>query len=88
MTRENNEREMRQLMAEAIVLARSAPTEFTASMPVSTARGLLDQLSSMGPDDIPMILIGDPVREATAASSAWRGDEVQPCSPTSPLRAR
>lgn len=69
VTRENNEREMRQLMAEAVVLARSAPTEFTASMPVSTARGLLDQLSSMGPDDIPMILIGDPVREATAAGA-------------------
>src|SRR3954464_12154135 len=44
--KEQNEREMRQLMAEAIILARSATSEFTEIMPVTPARQLLDQLAS------------------------------------------
>ncbi|WP_315728874.1 MULTISPECIES: hypothetical protein [unclassified Bradyrhizobium] len=68
-TREHNEREMRQLMAEAVVLARSAPAEFTTKMAYASARRLLDQLSSVGSDKLPSVLIGEPVREATAAGA-------------------
>lgn len=67
--REQNEREMRRLMAQAIVLARSAPDEFVASMPLDAARGFLDQLTLIPAGDLPAVLIGDPVREATAAGA-------------------
>lgn len=67
--KEKNGREMRQLMAEAVVLARSAETEFKTSMPLSTARRLLDQLLNRDPALLPMALIGEPVREATAAGA-------------------
>lgn len=67
--KEENEREMRQLMAEAIVLARSAEAEFTTSIPVSSARQLLDQLQKRDPALLPVSLIGEPVREATAAGA-------------------
>jgi hypothetical protein len=60
---------MRQLMAEAIVLSRSAPENFIAAIPVSSARQLLDQLKSASRDDLPFALIGEPVREATAAGA-------------------
>lgn len=67
--KEQNEKEMRQLMAEAVVLARSATSEFTSVVPVASARQLLDQLASINPSDLPFALIGDPVREATAAGA-------------------
>jgi molecular chaperone DnaK len=67
--RHQNEQEMRRLMAEAIVLARSSPDEFTTVMRTDTARVLLDQLASVNPAELPFALIGDPVREATAAGA-------------------
>jgi hypothetical protein len=67
--KEQNEREMRRLMAEAVVLARSAATEFASKMPLASARQFLDQLMSLEEDKLPFVLIGDPVREATAAGA-------------------
>lgn len=67
--KDQNEKEMRQLMGEAIVLARSAPAAFATNMPVASARKLLDELASMGPSIIPAVLIDASVREATAAGA-------------------
>lgn len=67
--KEQNENAMRRLMAEAVVLARSAASQFASSIAVSTARQLLDQLSSIAPEELPSALIGEPVREATAAGA-------------------
>ena len=64
-----NEREMRRLMAQAILLSRSAAVEFASDMPTKTARSLLDQLASMDDGSLPDALIGEPVREATAAGA-------------------
>ncbi len=68
-SREQNEHEMRRLMAEAVLLARSAPAEFSSKMPVATARRLLDQLAAVDSEALPNVLIGEPVREATAAGA-------------------
>jgi molecular chaperone DnaK (HSP70) len=65
--KEQNEREMRRLMAEAVLLSRSA--DFLASLRISSARQLLDQLSSLELEALPVALIGEPVREATAAGA-------------------
>lgn len=67
--KEQNEKEMRKLMAEAVVLARSAATDFMSVMSLGSARKLLDQLASINPRDLPSALIGEPVREATAAGA-------------------
>lgn len=64
-----NESEMRLLMAEAIVLARSAKDDFTKSISVTNARGLLDSLKTLSEDLLPLSLIEKPVREATAAGA-------------------
>ncbi|MBE1706527.1 MULTISPECIES: rod shape-determining protein [Mesorhizobium] len=64
-----NENEMRLLMAEAIVLARSASADFGRSISVSDARVLLDSLKAVNQELLPLILIEQPVREATAAGA-------------------
>ena len=64
-----NEREMRHLMAQAILLSRSAAAEFASDMPTKTARSLLDQLATIEEGLVPNALIGEPVREATAAGA-------------------
>ncbi len=64
-----NEEAMRRLMAEAIVLARSGPQEFLASIPINTARRLLDALHLVDSANLPVNLVAEPVREATAAGA-------------------
>jgi hypothetical protein len=66
--RKNNEQEMKLMMAEAIVLARSLGDEFINALPVSTARAALDQLKELK-GQLPLALIAEPVREATAAGA-------------------
>lgn len=68
-SKDQNEKEMRRLMAEAVVLARSAASEFVTAMPLASARRMLDQLAALAPADLPFDLIGEPVREATAAGA-------------------
>lgn len=67
--RTQNESAMAQLMAEAIVLARSVPEQLVERISVNVARGLLDQLEAVPREALPGVLIGDPVREATAAGA-------------------
>jgi hypothetical protein len=64
-----NEDHMRTLMAEAIILARSAPREFRDRISLQVAKSLLTQLANLDRENIPDILIGDPVREASAAGA-------------------
>ncbi|MET2833049.1 hypothetical protein [Mesorhizobium shangrilense] len=64
-----NENEMRLLMAEAIVLARSASADFVGNISVGDARVLLDSLKAVNQQLLPLILIEQPVREATAAGA-------------------
>lgn len=66
--REGNEREMKRMMAQAVVLARSFGDRLVDSLKLSDARAALDELRELE-DDLPMILIGEPVREATAAGA-------------------
>ncbi|CAN7594114.1 hypothetical protein LJR016_004415 [Devosia sp. LjRoot16] len=68
-TKDKNEREMRKMMAEAIVLARSVNGGFAEGLPAQEARILLDQLKVVGEDLLPLNLIHEPVREATAAGA-------------------
>jgi hypothetical protein len=66
--RKNNEQEMKLIMAEAIILARSLGDRLIDALPVSTARAALDQLKDIK-DQLPLALIAEPVREATAAGA-------------------
>jgi molecular chaperone DnaK (HSP70) len=66
--RKNNEQEMKFMMAEAIVLARSLGDQLINALPVSTARVALDQLRELK-GQLPLALIAEPVREATAAGA-------------------
>jgi molecular chaperone DnaK (HSP70) len=68
-TRVRNEAEMRRMMAEAVVLSRGSPDELGGYIAISEARDLLDQLKILGSDQLPLTLIHDPVREATAAGA-------------------
>ncbi len=67
--RKINESEMRVLMAQAIVLARSAPDRFRNAIEVAAARKFLDDLSKVELHQLPVKLIAEPVREATAAGA-------------------
>ncbi|PZF75846.1 hypothetical protein DK847_16630 [Aestuariivirga litoralis] len=68
-TRQRNEDEMRRMMAEAVVLARSVKDGFEGGLSVIDARELLDKLKSLAADSLPLNLIREPVREATAAGA-------------------
>jgi len=68
-SKEKNEIEMRVMMAEAIVLARSAGDVLEQSISASEARSLLDQLKRLDEEGLPLSLIYEPVREATAAGA-------------------
>lgn len=68
-TRQRNEEEMQWLMAEAVLLSRSAPEMFREAIDLKQARQLLDQLSVLPKNKLPTMLIGKPVREATAAGA-------------------
>lgn len=63
-----NEAEMGKMMAEAVLIGRSIGDQFDGAVQTSTARALLDSIHEYG-HDLPYFLIGDPVREATAASA-------------------
>jgi molecular chaperone DnaK (HSP70) len=54
--------------AEAIVLARSLGDELLEALPVAKARAALDQLKKLD-GELPVNLIAEPVREATAAGA-------------------
>lgn len=66
--REGNEREMKRMMAEAVVLARSLGDRLVETLKVSEARAAIDELREYA-HSLPMLLIGEPVREATAAGA-------------------
>ncbi|MDV3253550.1 hypothetical protein DevBK_19600 [Devosia sp. BK] len=68
-TRQRNEEEMRRLMAEAVLLSRSAPEMFREAIDLKQARQLLDQLTALPESKLPSLLISEPVREATAAGA-------------------
>lgn len=65
--RQSNQAEMTTMMSAAIVLARTLGDRLLDNIPTRTARELLDQLKNM--KDLPMNLIAEPVREATAAGA-------------------
>lgn len=67
--KDENAKEMRRLMAEAIVLARSIGSDLADTVNLVNAKALLEQLKVLGEDSLPTALIGDPVREATAAGA-------------------
>jgi molecular chaperone DnaK len=66
--RKSNEEEMKLMMAEAIVLARSLGDQLVEALSVGTARAALDQLKELE-GELPLNLIAEPVREATAAGA-------------------
>jgi hypothetical protein len=68
-SKEKNENEMRVMMAEAIVLARSTEISLSESISTVDARNLLDQLGQFDRNRLPLDLIREPVREATAAGA-------------------
>lgn len=67
--KDENAKEMRRLMAEAIVLARSIGSELADTVDLVNAKALLEQLKTLAEDLLPTVLIGEPVREATAAGA-------------------
>ncbi len=67
--KDENAKEMRRLMAEAIVLARSMGSDLAGTVDLASAKVLLEQLKTLSEDLLPVGLIGDPVREATAAGA-------------------
>lgn len=67
--KDENATEMRRLMAEAIVLARSIGSDLADTVDLVNAKTLLEQLKTVAEDLLPTVLIGDPVREATAAGA-------------------
>lgn len=68
INREGNEQEMKRMMAEAILLARSLGDRLVEKLSLPEARKALDELREYS-QSLPMILIGEPVREATAAGA-------------------
>lgn len=66
--RKKNEDAMRRMMAEAIVLARSLGDQLLESLSVSDARAALDHIQNLE-GGLPLNLIAEPVREATAAGA-------------------
>ena len=66
--RTSNEQEMKLMMAQAIVLARSLGDRLLETLPVASARSALDQLKELE-GELPLSLIAEPVREATAAGA-------------------
>ena len=66
--RQRNEEEMRILMAEAVVLARHFGARLQESLSVKEAREILDQLERVR-NALPMHVIAEAVREATAAGA-------------------
>ena len=67
--RSNNEIHMKRMMAEAIILARSAPNNFSERLKVRDARMLLDELRDVAEQYVPTLLVDKPIREATAAGA-------------------
>jgi hypothetical protein len=67
--KDENAVEMRRLMAEAIVLARSIGPDLADVIDLAHAKALLEQLKTLSEEMLPTALIGDPVREATAAGA-------------------
>ncbi|MBX5128505.1 hypothetical protein HJB53_18490 [Rhizobium lentis] len=67
--KDENAKEMRRLMAEAIVLARSIGSDLEDAVDLPSAVTLLEQLKTLSEDLLPTVLIGEPVREATAAGA-------------------
>ncbi|RWN47564.1 MAG: hypothetical protein EOS03_08580 [Mesorhizobium sp.] len=68
-SKDENAREMRRLMAEAIVLARSVGADLADAVELTSALTLLEQLKTLSEELLPVALIGEPVREATAAGA-------------------
>jgi molecular chaperone DnaK len=68
-SKEKNEVEMRKMMAQAIVIARSVGDSLATGMSTNDARALLEQVNSLQNEFLPLALIHDPVREATAAGA-------------------
>lgn len=67
--KDDNAHEMRRLMAEAIVLARSIGPDLSDTVDMVSAKTILEQLKTLTEELLPTVLIGDPVREATAAGA-------------------
>lgn len=67
-SRKRNEDEMKLMMAESIILARSLGDQLLEALPIATARAALDELKSFK-GELPLNLIAEPVREATAAGA-------------------
>lgn len=64
-----NEEEMKVMMAEAIVLARSLKERLLQPLPISVARRALDDVKALQSEKLPHSLIAEPIREATAAGA-------------------
>lgn len=67
--KEKNEGEMRRMMAQAIILARSLGDQLTGSISADQAQRLLVELGKIKDDKLPWQLIESAVREATAAGA-------------------
>lgn len=66
---QGNRQEMRRIIAEAIALARCCKEELRDKLPVNRARLILNKARNARDEDLPFLLIGDPVLEATAAGA-------------------
>lgn len=66
--RQKNQSEMKIMMAEAIVIARSLGDRLLEKLSIADARSALDEIKSFR-DILPFALVADPVREATAAGA-------------------
>jgi hypothetical protein len=67
--KEGNESAMKIMMAQAIVLARSLKDKLLVRISVAEARAALDELQKLDVSELPLNLIDQPVREATAAGA-------------------
>jgi hypothetical protein len=66
---EQNSIAMRRIVAEAIALARSYPLDFETKLDVRRASKLLVAARRASDDDLPFVLLSEPVAEATAAGA-------------------
>jgi len=66
---EQNSIAMRRIVAEAIALARSFPSDFEAKLGVSRASKLLLAARQASDEDLPFVLLKEAVAEATAAGA-------------------